>query len=306
MSARPEERLILAMARLILDPTAPPARHVAVGAASPVPAAACWLVRKSGHPIRLSLLHKRSGNPFTEGTRELFDLTGQGRIDLFFLGGGQIDGQANLNLIGTGAWPGQGVRFPGSFGSAFMYLMTPRTILFREEHSPRVLVRRVDNISAPGVSAPGVFRRGTAQALVTGRCVFTFSAARARFTLAQLMPGETVEGVRAETGFDFDVAPDVTEVPEPDAAALALLRGPVRDEMRETYPEFCARVFDGASAPDGGAKGGGGGARGGAEGARQVALAGKAAVGGDAGDGGVAPQQGAGAVQPAARDPALG
>src|SRR5207237_745945 len=86
-----DERLAAALARRILAPDAPPARHIAVGAASPLPAAACWLVKKLGHPVRLSLLHKRSGNPFTEGTRELFDLTGQGRIDLFFLGGGQID-----------------------------------------------------------------------------------------------------------------------------------------------------------------------------------------------------------------------
>ncbi len=245
MSARHEERLIAALARLILHPAAPPARHIAVGAASPVPAAACWLVKKQGHPVRLSLLHKRSGNPFTEGSRELFDLTGQGRIDLFFLGGGQIDGQANLNLVGTGEWPGRAVRFPGSFGSAFMYAMTPRTILFRDEHSPRVLVERVDNISAAGVSAPGVFRRGTAQALVTGRCVFTFDAARARFTLAALMPGETVDSVRAATGFGFDVAEGVAAVPDPAPEQLALLRGPVCDEMAETYPEFCARVFGG-------------------------------------------------------------
>ena len=193
--------------------------------------------------MRLSLLHKRSGNPFTEGSRELFDLTGQGRIDLFFLGGGQIDGQANLNLIGVGDWPGKAVRFPGSFGSAFMYLMTPRTILFREEHSTRVLVERVDNISAPGVSPPGVFRRGTAQALVTGKCVFTFDAARARFTLAALMPGETVESVGAATGFGFDVTAGVRQTPEPSEAELALLRGAVCDEMLETYPEFCSRVF---------------------------------------------------------------
>ena len=243
MTVRPEERLVAALARLIEDPDAPPARHIAVGAASPIPAAACWLVKKRGSPARLSLLHKREGNPFTEGTRELFDLTGQGRIDLFFLGGGQIDGQANLNLVGTGEWPGSTVRFPGSFGSAFMYLMTPRTILFREEHSPRVLVNRVDNISAPGVSEPGVFRRGTAQALVTGRCVFRFDPRRARFTLAALMPGETVDSVRAQTGFDFDVAAEVPEVPEPDEAELALLRGTVCDEMLDTYPDFCARVF---------------------------------------------------------------
>jgi len=243
-----EERIAVALAKLILDPSAPPARHIAVGAASPMPAAACWLVKKQGHPVRLSLLHKRSGNPFTEGTRELFDLTGQGRIDLFFLGGGQIDGSANLNLVGTGEWPGMGVRFPGSFGSAFMYFMTPRTILFREEHTPRVFVEKVDNISAPGVSAPGVFRRGTAQALVTGRCVFRFHPERARFSLESVHPGETVESVRETTGFTFDVTGDVPFTPDPTAEELALLRGPICDEMMETYPEFCARVFGGKQA----------------------------------------------------------
>lgn len=244
----PEERLAATLARLILDPAAPPARHIAVGAASPIPAAACWLVKLMGHDVRLSLLHRPTGNPFTEGTRELFDLTGQGRIDLFFLGGGQIDGQANLNLVGTGEWPGMGVRFPGSFGSAFMYFMTPRTILFREEHSPRVLVERVDNISAPGVSAPGVFRRGTAQALVTGRCVFRFHPERARFSLASLHPGETMESLRAATGFGFDTEGDVPATPDPTEAELALLRGRVCAEMAATYPDFCARVWGHARA----------------------------------------------------------
>ena len=211
-------------------------------AASPIPAAACWLVRKLGHGVRLSLLHKRTGNPFTEGSRELFDLAGQGRIDLFFLGGGQIDGQANINLVGTGEWPGRGVRFPGSFGSAFMYMMVPRTILFREEHSRRVLVERVDAVSAPGTSAPGVFRRGTAQALVTGRCVFRFQPARGRFALASVHPGGTAADVRAATGFDYDEeGAGVTA--EPSAEELDLLRGAVRGEMLETYPEFCRRVW---------------------------------------------------------------
>jgi len=239
----PEERLIAAVARLILDPAAPPAHNIAVGAASPIPAAASWLVSKSGHPVRLLLLHKRRGNPFTEGSRELFDLAGQGRIDLFFLGGGQIDGQANINLVGTGDWPGRTARFPGSFGSAFMYMMVPRTILFRAEHTRRVLVPRVDIVSAPGLSPAGVFRRGTAQALVTGRCVFRFDKAAGRFALASLHPGETVESVRAATGFDYDAPADPPLTADPTQAELGLLRGPIRDEMVETYPEFCRRLW---------------------------------------------------------------
>ncbi|HEX5325257.1 MAG TPA: CoA-transferase [Acetobacteraceae bacterium] len=240
---RHEELMAVALARLIRDPSAPPARHVAVGAASPIPAAACWLLRTLGTPIRLSLLHKPRGNPFTAGTRELFDLAGQGRIDLFFLGGGQIDGQANINLVGTGEWPGTGARFPGSFGSAFMYLMTPRTILFREEHSLRVLVPRVDIISAPGVSTPGVFRRGSAQALVTGKAVFRFDPGAARFTLASVHVGESADSVRAATGFDYDAPAMVPETPPPTPDELAALRGPVCEQMLETYPEFCGRVW---------------------------------------------------------------
>jgi len=237
----PQERLITTIARLITDPSAPPARHVAVGMASAIPAAACWLLKKTGHSMRISLLQRQTGGPFSEGGRELFDLAGQGRIDLFFLSGGQIDGDGNINMIGTGEWPGTGVRFPGSFGSAFMYMMTPRTILFREEHSPRVLVEKVDYISAAGRSAPDVVRRGSAQALVTGRCVFSFDGTR--FTLASLHPGETCESIAANTAMAYVTPADVPMTPDPTPAELALLRGPVCEEMLGTYPDFCRRVW---------------------------------------------------------------
>src|SRR5216110_742986 len=130
-----EELLACAIARLIGD-----ASHVAVGAASPIPACGAFLLKQKNPSLRISLLQKRRGNPFTEGSRELFDLAGQGRIDVFFLGGAQIDGEANINLVQAG-----GKRFPGSFGSAFMYF-TCATVLFREEHSRRVLVPKVEFI----------------------------------------------------------------------------------------------------------------------------------------------------------------
>ena len=121
-----------------------------------------------------------------------------------------------------------------------MYMTVPRTILFREEHSRRVLVQKVDAISAPGTSPPGQRRRGTAQALVTGRCVFRFDGAR--FALASCHPGETPASIRAETGFDYAEA-DAPVTPDPSDDELRLLRTAVRAEMAETYPEFCARVW---------------------------------------------------------------
>lgn len=243
MSATREELLIAAITDLIAAPHPHPVRHAAVGAASPIPAHAVMLARHRGLDVRLSLLQQRVGNPFTEGARELFDLAGQGRIDLFFLGGVQIDGQANINLIGTGRPAGSSARLPGNFGSAFMAFTVPRIILFREEHSPRVLVPKVDYVSAPGVSPPGVYRRGSPQALVTGRCVFTFDAARARFVLASLHPGETRASVRDATGFDYDEPDTVPETRGPSASDRAALAGPIRAALEDTYPQFCARVF---------------------------------------------------------------
>lgn len=243
MTVSREELLIAAIADLIAAPHPHPVRHAAVGAASPIPAHAVMLARHRGLDVRLSLLQQRVGNPFTEGTRELFDLAGQGRIDLFFLGGAQIDGQANINLVGTGRPAGSAARLPGNFGSAFMAFTVPRIILFREEHSPRVLVPKVDYVSAPGVSPPGIHRRGTPQALVTGRCVFAFDAARARFVLASLHPGETRESVRAATGFAYDEPESVPETRAPTAEDRAALAGPIRAALEDTYPQFCARVF---------------------------------------------------------------
>ena len=228
-----EELLACAIARLVAD-----AVHIAVGAASPIPATAAFLLKQKNPRLRVWLLHKRTGNPFTEGSRELFDLAGQGRIDVFFLGGAQIDGAANVNLVQA-----EGRRFPGSFGSAFMYFAVPRTILFREEHSPRVLVPKVDFVSAPGWSPPGVARRGGPQALLTGKALFSWQPVHRRFCLKSVHPGQTVHGVRALTGFDFDVAPDCGQTPAPSPEDLALLRTTVKQEIAANYPEFARKVW---------------------------------------------------------------
>ena len=155
-SFREEELLASSIAGLIGD-----ARHVAVGASSPIPAAAAMLARErgGGRPY-VSLLGSRRQNFFTDGGRELFDCAGQGRIDAFFLSGAQIDGEANINLVSIGDYAHPKARFPGSFGSAYLYYVVPKVILFRLEHTRRTLVEKVDFISAPGASADNVHRPG--------------------------------------------------------------------------------------------------------------------------------------------------
>jgi glutaconate CoA-transferase, subunit B len=221
--------------------------HIAVGAASPIPGSAALLARnRSAGRMRVSMLGSQANNPFTDGGRELFDCAGQGRIDAFFLSGGQIDGHANINLVGTGSiadYPRGPMRFPGSFGSAYLYFVVPRVILFREEHTPRTLVETVDFISAPGISPADVVRTGGPFALVTSLCVFSFDKIRGRFTLASTHPGVSAADVKAATGFDY-VAPHAVPVTaSPDPATLTSLRTVVARDVAETYPAFAQKTW---------------------------------------------------------------
>jgi len=238
MSAYTEAELMAAtMARLLEG-----SRHVAVGALSPLPATAALLARTLNPALRVTILGSRKHLAFTDGGRELFDCAAQGRIDTFFLSGVQIDGQANINLVGMGDYDRPTRRFPGSFGSAYLYLLVPKVILFKQEHSPRIFVPKVDFISAAGVTPPNVYRPGGPRHLVTGRALFDF--ADGRFTLRTPMPGHTVDEVQRETGFEFEPPADPSATtPPPTAAELSALRGPVRAEVAEIYPRFAAQAF---------------------------------------------------------------
>lgn len=216
--------------------------HVAVGSSSPIPGSAALLARAlSGGKLRVSLLGSRQHNPFTDGGKELFDCAAQGRIDAFFLSGGQIDGRGNINLVGTGDYPRVDMRFPGSFGSAYLYHLIPRVILFREEHTPRTLVEKVDFISAAGSSPEGEYRVGGPYALVTGLCVFAYDKASGGFRLASRHPGVGVEDIRSATGFAYADDGAVGETAALPSETLALLRGRVAREISETYPAFALR-----------------------------------------------------------------
>ncbi len=181
---------------------------------------------------------------FTDGAREIFDCAAQGRIDAFFLGGGQIDGAANINLVGIGGYPRSRVRFPGSFGSAFMYFVVPRVILFSVEHTRRVMVPRVDFVSAPGTSPADVYRPGGPYALVTSRCVFRFQRESVRFVLHSVHPGHSMDDIREHTGFDYDMPATVDETPAPTVEELELIRGAVGADISETYPAFARRILE--------------------------------------------------------------
>ena len=238
-----EELLISQLSDLLVND-----KHVAVGAASPIPGAAALLAKEEAKLVnkrlRVTILHSNKYNNFTDGARELFDCAAQGRIDTFFLGGVQIDGQANINLVGTGSYPKIEKRFPGSFGSALMYFVVPQIILFREEHSPRTLVNQVDFVSAPGVSDENIYRPGGPKYLLTNRALFKFNKDLKKFSLLKLNQNQTIQDIKELTGFKFDISKNISDMLDPDTSRLKILRNKIAPMVSEFYPEFTNRIWD--------------------------------------------------------------
>ena len=237
-----EELLISQLSDLLVND-----KHVAVGAASPIPGAAALLAKEEAKLInkrlRVTILHSNKYNNFTDGARELFDCAAQGRIDTVFLGGVQIDGQANINLVGTGTYPKIEKRFPGSFGSALMYFVVPQIILFREEHSPRTLVNQVDFVSAPGVSDENIYRPGGPKYLLTNRALFKFNKDLKKFSLLKLNQNQTIQDIKELTGFKFDISKNISDMLDPDTLRLKILRDKIAPMVSEFYPEFTNRIW---------------------------------------------------------------
>lgn len=223
--------------------------HVAVGVSSPIPGAAAMLQNEMGGVGRVTVLNSRHEQAINDGVTELFDMAAQGRIGAFFLSGGQIDGSANINLLGMGDYPKMSVRWSGSFGSAMLYYLVPKVILFREEHTRRTLVDKVDFISAPGPRNDGVHRIGGPVALVTSKCVFDYVSELEAFRLASLHDGVSLEDVLDNTGFGFEIPDDIGQTAKPTDVQLGLLRGKVGQRVADPYPSFAKRVWglDGAA-----------------------------------------------------------
>jgi glutaconate CoA-transferase subunit B len=216
---KPEELIATVIAREVRD-----GETVGIGVNSPIPAAGVLLARRLQAPaVSIRLRGIVDGVPFI-GSKEFFDFAQRGSLDLFFLSGIQIDARGRINLHRVG-----GRRFPGAFGSAVLYPLVRRVILFRTEHSPRVFVPEVEFVTAAG----------RPHLVVTGSAVLA-PGEDGLLELASWHPGESSASVQAATGFELRVRPGATETAAPTERELELLRGPIHDEMAAGFPEYVA------------------------------------------------------------------
>jgi glutaconate CoA-transferase subunit B len=234
-----EELMAVAISREVRD-----GETAAVGTLAPVPAAGVLLAHLSHAPrATVFIFNHEDYWPFRQGSKEFYDYAQRGNFDLFFLSGGQIDRHGNLNLITVGEHDHPRLRFPGGAGSAMLYYMARRVILFRMDHTPRIFVEQVDTCASPGSSPPDVVRPGGPWKAVTPLCVFRFDQARRGLVVESIHPGVTREELERRTGFPLEPpgAPAVT--PPPTREELDLLRGRVRESLAKSYPRFAEAVF---------------------------------------------------------------
>lgn len=233
-----EEVMIAALARQVRD-----GDNAACGTLSPMPAAALWLAKLTHAPAAEVFVAGSRDWPFEGEWQGFFDFAQQGKLNVFFLSGAQIDGQGSINLMAVGDYQRPQVRLPGGAGSAILAYVVERVVLFKTTHEPRGLVPRVDVVTAPGYTPQLSSRQrpGRVTCLITPKCVFDFAPPDPP-RLASLHPGENLEEVRRLTGFAFQIPPEIPVTPAPTPKARELLYGPVKEKLAQVYPLFAARL----------------------------------------------------------------
>jgi glutaconate CoA-transferase subunit B len=157
-------------------------------------------------------------------------LMAQGRVDLGFIGGAEVDRFGNLNTSYVGPSSQPRVKLPGSGGGADIAILSRRWVTLMS-HERRRLVDRVSFLTSPGHGdgTPGWRERngllgGGPAAILTTLCVLRFPKEGGEAYLASVHPGHTVDEVRKETGWELKVATDVSQTAAATESELAAIR----------------------------------------------------------------------------------
>ncbi|GAA1296072.1 CoA-transferase subunit beta [Saccharothrix xinjiangensis] len=153
-----------------------------------------------------------------------------GRVDVGFLGAAQLDRFGNINTTAIGGdYANPVVRLPGA-GGAPEIAASCREVFVVVRQSRRSFVDRVDFVTSfghgrgPGErEALGLPGRGPTL-VVTDLGELRPDPVTRELVLTAVHPGVEVEQVRAATGWDLAVSPDLVVNPAPTHEELAALR----------------------------------------------------------------------------------
>lgn len=146
-------------------------------------------------------------------------------IDVFFVGGLQVDQYGNTNLIGIGDGDDFSVRGAGPAGASSFSADAGRYYIYMTRHTPNVFVEECDFISTLGprrrdeVGLPG----GGPENIVSPLGIMGFTA-DGRVELQATLPGVTISDIQEATGFELAISHDVSDIPHPSDVELRMLR----------------------------------------------------------------------------------
>jgi glutaconate CoA-transferase subunit B len=156
-----------------------------------------------------------TGSLMVCGMADVFQLFLQnGRIEVGFLGGAQVDRYGNINTTVIGPYGRPKVRLPGSGGAAEIAIHAGRIVIV-SKLSPRAFPEHVDFITSPGQRVKRV---------ITDKGVLEPDEASRELVLAGLYPGVAVSDVKAGVGWELRCRPTLARLDPPTNIELQLLR----------------------------------------------------------------------------------
>ena len=179
-----------------------------------------------------SLIYTMGDSPNLVGATSTGDMLSvmaylqQGRVDVGFLGGAEVDKFGNLNSTIVKN-EDSAVRLPGSGGACDIASLAKRVLIIIN-HEKHRFVERVNYITSPG-HGDGLLRRediglkgGGPAALISTMGVFGF--VDGVMNTRSIHPGFTAAELIDATGFDLQVPGDVMETEHPKEDELKVIR----------------------------------------------------------------------------------
>jgi glutaconate CoA-transferase, subunit B len=152
-----------------------------------------------------------------------------GRIEVGFLGGAQIDRYGNINTTVVGTYDHPTVRLPGSGGAAEIAIHARRTVVI-SRLDRRAFPEAVDFVTSPGHRTKGRSRRELGMPgagptkVVTDKGILEADHTTGELVLTGLYPGVERDQVAAGVGWSLQSRSRLTDVDPPSERELQLLR----------------------------------------------------------------------------------
>jgi glutaconate CoA-transferase subunit B len=171
-----------------------------------------------------------TGSLMVCGMADVFQcLLQNGRIEVGFLGGAQIDRFCNINTTVVGDYRRPTVRLPGSGGAAEIAIHARRTLVIGRL-SRRAFPESVDFITSPGQRIRGRSRHELGMPgagpvkVVTDKAILEAEPESGELVVTALYPGVVLDEVRGGVGWNLRAKSGLAEVAPPTARELHLLR----------------------------------------------------------------------------------